>query len=177
MCDSTESDTLKSSKPETNTIVKSSSHQPTQVSTNTAPVIHSAQNTKESTCTTVILLKTAIAPVIGEGIREQGNILFDEGSQRSFITVETAAKLKLNLVNNEKVAIAPFGAEYSSPQLIPVGTIKVETTAGDKIPISVLVVPFIAAPLKNSVQTSIESSPHLRNLKLSPMNTIFKYVF
>ena len=65
------------------------------------------------------------------------------------------------------MAIAPFGAEYSSPQPIPVGTIKVETTAGEKIPISVLVEPFIAAPLKNSVQTSIESFPHLRNLKLA----------
>ena len=167
LCKSTESDTLTSSKPEPSTIVKSSSQQPTQVSTNTAPVIHGAQNTKEATCTTVTLLKTAIAPVIGEGIRVQGNILFDEGSQRSFITVETAAKLKLNLVNNEKVAIAPFGAEYSSPQPIPVVTIKVETTAGEKIPISVLVVPFIAAPLKNSLQTSIESFPHLRNLKLA----------
>ena len=99
-----------------------------------APVIHSVQNTKESTCTTVTLLKTTIFPVIGEGIRVQGNILFDEGSQRSFITVETAAKLKLNLVNNEKVAIAPFEAEYSSPQPITVGTIKVETTAWEKYP-------------------------------------------
>ena len=61
------------------------------MSNNTAPVDHSAQNTKENTYTTVTLLKTAIAPVIGEGIRVQGNILFDEGSQRSFITVETAS--------------------------------------------------------------------------------------
>jgi len=35
---------------------------------------------------TVTLLKTAIAPIVGERVRVQGNILFDEGSQRSFIT-------------------------------------------------------------------------------------------
>ena len=69
--------------------------------------MHSAQNTKESTCTTITSLKTAIAPVFGEEI-QQGIIFFDEGSQRSFITVETAAKLKLNLVNNKKLFITTF---------------------------------------------------------------------
>ena len=139
--------------------------------------MHGAQNTKESTCKTITSLKIAIAPVFGEGIHVQGIIFFDEGSQRSFITVDTAGKLKLNLVNNEKLSIAPFGAEYSSPQPIPVGTIKVETTSWGKIPIFVLVLLFIATPLKNSVQTSIESFPHFRNLKLAPMNTILKYLF
>ena len=92
------------------------SQQPTQlVNANAAPVLHGVHNNKEIPSTTITLLKTAIAPVIGEGIRIQGNILFDEGSQRSFITVETAAKLKLKPVTTENVTIAPFGAEYSSP--------------------------------------------------------------
>ena len=75
--------------------------------------------------------------------------------QRSFITEETAAKLKLTPVNTENIAIAPYEAEYSSPQPTSVGQVKVETTAGDRVPISVLIVPFIAAPLKNSVHTSL----------------------
>ena len=58
-------------------------------------------------------------------------------------------------VNTENIAIAPYEAEYSSPQLTSVGQVKVETTAGDRVPISVLIVPFIAAPLKNSVHTSL----------------------
>jgi len=41
---------------------------------------------------TVTLLKTAIAPVVGETVRVQDNIFFDEGSQRLFIAEETAAK-------------------------------------------------------------------------------------
>ena len=165
LCKPTESDIPKPSKQETE---QPPSQPPAQqVNANTAPVLHGVHYNKEIPLTTVTLLKTAVAPVIGEGIRIQGNILFDEGSQRSFITLETATKLKLRPVTTENVAIAPFGAEYSSPQPIPVGQVKVETTSGDKVPISVLTVPFIAAPLKNSVRTSIESFPHLRGLKLA----------
>ena len=161
LCKPTDSNTPKSSKQETDTQAQSPSQQPTQqVNANAAPVLHGVHNNKEIPLMTV-------APVIGEGIRIQGNILFDEGSQRSFITVETAAKLKLRPVTTENVAIAPFGAEYSSPQTISVGQIKVETTAGDKVPISVLTVPFIAAPLKNSVRTSLENFPHLCGLNLA----------
>ena len=58
-------------------------------------------------------------------------------------------------VNTENIAIAPFEAEYSSPQPTSVGQVKVETTAGDRVPMSVLIVLFIAAPLKNSVHTSL----------------------
>ena len=91
----------------------------------------------------------------------------DKGSQRSFIIMEIAAKLKLRPVNTQNVAIAPFGAEYSSPQPISVRQVKVESTAVDKVSISVLTVPFTAAPIKNSVQTSIENFPHLHGLKLA----------
>ena len=97
----------------------------------------------------------------------QGNILFDEGSHQLFITEEIAAKLKLTPINTENITIAPFGAKYSPPQSTPVGQVKVETTVGDKVPVSVLIVPFIAAPLKNTVQDSIENFPHLRGLKLA----------
>ena len=116
---------------------------------------------------TVSLLKTAIAPVIGNGIQIHGNILFNEGSQHSFITEETAAQLKLTQAKTENVAIAPFGAEYSPPQPMSVGQVHIETNAGDRVPISVLIVPFIAAPLKNSLRHSIENFPHLRGLKLA----------
>ena len=39
-----------------------------------------------STATTISLLKTAITPISAKGLQIQGNILFDEDSQRSFIT-------------------------------------------------------------------------------------------
>ena len=45
--------------------------------------------------------------------------------------------------------------------------INVETSTGCRIPISVLIVPFIAAPLQNSLQTSITGFPYLQGLKLA----------
>ena len=47
----------------------------------------------------------------------------------------------------KKTAIAPFGAEHTAPQPISVGYVNVETESGHRIPISVFIVPFIAAPL------------------------------
>ena len=104
---------------------------------------------------TISLLKTAIAPITINGLQIQGNILFDEGSQRSFITKEIASKLYLSSSNTEHVAIAPFGTEYKSPQPVAVGHINAETESGSRIPISALIVPFISAPLKNSSQLRV----------------------
>ena len=42
-----------------------------------------------------------------------------------------------------------------------------ETESGDQIPITVLVVPFIAAPLLKSMRTSINPFTHLQGLKLA----------
>ena len=65
------------------------------------------------------------------------------------------------------MTIAPFGAEHTSPQPIAVSQINVETESGNTILISVLIVPFIAAPLHHYLHTSIENFPHLRGLKLA----------
>ena len=134
----------------------------------TTPVLYGSCSTKHnSIATTISLLKTAIAPISAKGLQIQGNILFDEGSQRSFITKETATKLKLMPTNTEHIAIAPFGTEHSSLQPIPVGYVSIETNSGNRIPISVLIVPFIAAPLQNSLHEPIKSFPHLRGLKMA----------
>ena len=57
--------------------------QSSQVAANAASILHDAHSNKSnssSSLVTVSLLKTAIAPVVGKGIRIHGNILFDEGS-------------------------------------------------------------------------------------------------
>ena len=43
----------------------------------------------------------------------------------------------------------------------------IETESGELIPISVLIVPLIAAPIQNLVSTSVYSMPHLQDLKLA----------
>ena len=48
---------------------------------------------------------------------------------------------------------------------LEVGTINVETDYGDKIPISVLIVPKIAAPLQNRFRTCVQDISNLRRQK------------
>ena len=69
--------------------------------------------------------------------------------------------------NTEHITIAPFGTEHTSAKPIPVGCVSIETNSGNRISISVLIIPFIAAPLQNSLQAPIESFPHLHGLKLA----------
>ena len=133
-----------------------------------APVSYGAHSSKcPPTTNTISLLKTAIAPISSEGLRIQGHILFDDGSQRSFITEEVAIKLNLKPTNSEHIAVAPFGAEYTTAQQLSVACVYVETESGESIPISVLIVPFIAAPLQNSVRASVNTFQYLQGLKLA----------
>ena len=142
---------------------------PTQTVTTLTPVSCESQQTKQTatTTTTISLLKTAIAPISAEGLQISGNILFDEGSQRSFVTEEIAKRLNLKPIQSEHIAVAPFGAEYISAQHLLVAQINIETSTGYRIPISVLIVPFIAAPLQNSLRASITGFPYLQGLKLA----------
>ena len=87
--------------------------------------------------------------------------------QRSFITEDLAAKLNLQPVRSENITVASFGAESLSSQNLPVAQINIETQAGDLIPISVLIVLLIAAPLHHTLRTCIANYPYLKELKLA----------
>ena len=50
-------------------------------------------------------------------------------------------------------------------QNTPVTTIEIETTNGELIPVSTLVVPTIAAPIQNAIPIALSSMPHLQGLK------------
>ena len=141
---------------------------PTQTSMAMAPVSYSSLSKKcPPTTNTISPPKTAIVLISAEGLRIQGNILFDDGSQRSFITEEVATKLNLKPNNSEHIAVAPFGAEYTSAQCLSVACVFVETESGESIPITILIVPFIAAPLQSSVRASVSTFQHLQGLKLA----------
>jgi len=113
------------------------------------------------------LLKTAIAPIIFEGTTIDSNILFDEGSQRSFISQDVSQKLGLQPQARENISLTSFGAETPSYRTLDRATISVQTITGEKIPISVLIVPKIALPLPNPMRTALKQFPYLRGLKLA----------
>ena len=70
---------------------------PVQVAQNTVPVttIALADTQASVLCSSVCLLKTAVAKVVSDVGSATANILFDEGAQHSFIFKKLANALKL----------------------------------------------------------------------------------
>ena len=115
----------------------------------------------------ICLLKTAIADVSGDSTTVEGHILFDEGAQRSFITQELANILQLTPVRHELITVSSFGAQISTPTRFAVTSISIHTLNGGKIPISVLIVPKLTAPIRNSIRTNLDQFPYLQELTLA----------
>lgn len=65
------------------------------------------------------------------------NILLDEGAQCSFITQTLYNHLSLPLTEIESISLSAFGAQPSASKYLPVATINVVTTHGEKIPLCV----------------------------------------
>lgn len=96
-----------------------------------------------------VLLQTAVAPVKFGQRTTDANILFDEGAQRSFISKNLAEKLELKPSGVEEINILGFGdsGKEKRVQKLHTAVIKVETLNREEIPLKVLVVPEIAAPV------------------------------
>ena len=67
---------------------------------------------------TPVLLKTAVASVGSHNNHISAHILFDEGSQRSFITSDVATKLDLKPEMQETISLSTFGGNTSSVKRI-----------------------------------------------------------
>ena len=97
----------------------------------------------------------------------EGNILFDEGAQRSFITQNLADQLKLQSTSHENISVSSFGAQVSTVKRLAVTSIFIHTLNDIKISVSVLLVPELAAPIRNSVRTHLNQLPYLQGLPLA----------
>jgi len=118
------------------------------------------------------LLKTAVAQVSVNGIQVEANILFDEGAQRSFMSTQLAKKLMISPQRMEHINISTFGGEPTRTKQLDIATVNVETLTDESIPISVLLVPIIAAPLQNRYHTYLTNMEHLQGLQLAnPVST------
>ena len=107
------------------------------------------------------LLKTAVATVTSLTSETEVNILFDEGSQRSFLTQDMADVLSLKPHHKENISLSSFGSKHSLNKWSDI-----KTKSGELLPITVLIVPTIATPLRNTMKTNITQLPHLRGLPL-----------
>ena len=108
------------------------------------------------------LLKTAISPVKHCGMTVSAHILFDEGSQRSFITGDLARQLHLTPEKEEIISLSAFGGTSSSVKRVAVSTIALLSDDGEPIPIEVIIVPTIAAPIQNHMVNDLQALPHLK---------------
>jgi len=117
--------------------------------------------------TSICLLKTAIADISAGITTVEGHILFNEGAQRSFITQELAETLQLQPTRYEVIAVSTFGEQVSTSKKFAVATIRIHTVNGGQIPVSVLVVPKLAAPVRNSIHAHLHNLPYLSGLALA----------
>ena len=116
----------------------------------------------------ICLLKTAVTEVVSDKVRAVANILFDEGAQRSFIISQQLANtLNLTPLQQESITLAPFGSDTMTPQYLSVALINIVAKTGELIPLSVLVVPRIAAPLQTVSHAKLTSLPYLHGLTLA----------
>ena len=115
----------------------------------------------------VCFLKTAIGTVACGRRTVEAKILLDEGSQRSFVTQELANSLALQPYTQERINISSFGTTNPTSRTLDAATINLLTRSGETVQLSVLIVPFIAAPLQNTCSVTVTNLPHLHNLQLA----------
>ena len=113
--------------------------------------------------TSPCLLKTAVAMVSTLNVTMEGNIIFDDHAQRSFVTQDLATKLNLQPYGKDNICLASFGLKSSTHRNLDMGIVEMHTLSGDKTPISVLVVPRIALPIQNSIHVTHAPAPHNGN--------------
>lgn len=113
------------------------------------------------------LLKTAVATVSFSGTCVDAHILFDEGYQRSFVSRGLPDCLQLKPHKYETLSISTFGTQSNSTSQLESAVIQLHTISGQLIPLTVLIVPNIAAPIPNVKQSSLANLSHLSGLRLA----------
>ena len=171
LCTGTDSQ-MSSNQPPMTTVVSP----PTSESTSQSPEVHNTAVTTVSSTSqqpiihsnnrNLCLQKTAVANVSTSNRQTEVNILFDKGSQRSFISQSLANSLQLQPFKKEKIQLSAFASRTSSPQQLETASINLETRTGTKLQLSVLIMPTIAAPLQNAIQSQITQLPYLQDLHL-----------
>ena len=84
------------------------------------PTVPATSASLHSTGSYTCLLKTAIGNVAAKSYCVEANILFDEGSQRSFLSQNLADRLNLHPHTTETVALSTFGNQGTRAMKVPI---------------------------------------------------------
>ena len=125
--------------------------------------------TEISTQTTIgenkqVLLQTAQAELRSHSNKINSRLLFDTGSQRTYITKECKDRLNAPVLRTEPTIIQTFGHENSTIQDMDIVSIKIKCADGAELRIECIVVPMICADLVGQQTVKISKSfSHLKN--------------
>ena len=114
-----------------------------------------------------VLLQTARAYAYGNDETKKFtiDILFDNGSQRTYVSEDVKQKLSLNVNNVETININTFGSTRYEKKQCELVQINVEVD-NQVIPVSALSYNKICSPFSTR-SVNLSDYPHLRNLKLA----------
>ena len=122
-------------------------------------------NDVTSNVTTTILLKTAKAVASSDNKKLMARILFDEGSQCSYVRIAFANELDLTPNTHKFLSVNGFGGKVAEHSY-GVTDIGLETPSGIEN-VLVLITDEIVQPLQQYCFTDFSSHPHLLDLPLA----------
>ena len=114
-----------------------------------------------------VALQTALA-VVDDKKERTVRVLFDSGSQKSFVTAKTVQGLRLKAVRKEKVGIRVFGmndAEYEVREVVRFRVSSVN--GGESVEVECYVVPEISSIANAHIEVAKNDYPYLRQLYFS----------
>ncbi len=118
-----------------------------------------------------MLLQAAHADIsapVTEGKTENIRIIFDSGSQKTYINEQLKKSLNLKVVGKDRLLIKTFGDETPSTKECEIVQIAVKSLDGMEIYVSAYVVPNICWPITNQVMSvAVENYDYLRDLRLA----------
>ena len=103
-------------------------------------------------------------PVMSINVR----LIFDSGSQRSYVTDKVKQSLSLNRQCVQTMLIKTFGSDKGSKQQCDVVSLGLNTWNGDTVQLSFLSVPLICDPISDQpITCAMENYEYLANLDLA----------
>lgn len=118
-----------------------------------------------------VLLQTARADVCSPGddsMTENIRLVFDTGSQKSYVNRSLKDALNLKVIGKERLLIKTFGDETARVKTCDIVQLAMKTVDGMEVYISAYVVPKICSPITKQVLTkAVSQYEHLRGLQLA----------
>ena len=122
-----------------------------------------------------VLLKTAVGELsdVPKSKSDQNRVLFDDGSQRTYILENVCERLNLTVIRQDTLVIKPFGSDNQVKKVLNVVQLLVRNKKdGSFVFIEALVVPFICSPLTGqSISIACEKYDHLSSLELADIGS------